>query len=381
LAGVIIDASEFLINGVILAKDWSASLAKLNLPDVSTNAIVNFTANIGDFDASGQSVSNFKCQAALGPANLHVSGAKEKFATEVLALAAKSFRPLYNTQVCAVANKIIAGQLNELLGKIPTTINVNKAVSVKFQAKPVVQTDYIELQLFEKVITDQVSPHLPSAFQEAPNQNTMVAIFLSDAPVNDALYQAYVNNLFSVTINKKSPQVIYDLLRFNSNQENSLGKVAPVLVAKYGSDADVEGTLKATKVPEVTFSEGKATFTAAFASELFVTTKNNSQRNHEGSASCDVTGSVLVKVVNGTAYATAKVDGLTIHIENDKAKDWETKLVATFHDVIENVINKNYLNKGLPLKLPFRVDLEEPLISFKAGTLQIQTGFQYNAKA
>jgi hypothetical protein len=42
LAGVIIDASEFLINGVILQKDWSASLAKLNLPDVSTNAIVNF---------------------------------------------------------------------------------------------------------------------------------------------------------------------------------------------------------------------------------------------------------------------------------------------------------------------------------------------------
>jgi hypothetical protein len=42
LAGVIIDASEFLINGVILAKDWSASLAKLNLPDVSTNAIINF---------------------------------------------------------------------------------------------------------------------------------------------------------------------------------------------------------------------------------------------------------------------------------------------------------------------------------------------------
>jgi hypothetical protein len=42
LAGVIIDASEFLINGVILQKDWSASLAKLNLPDVSTNAIINF---------------------------------------------------------------------------------------------------------------------------------------------------------------------------------------------------------------------------------------------------------------------------------------------------------------------------------------------------
>ena len=42
LAGVIIDASEFLINGVILQKDWSANLAKLNLPDVSTNAIINF---------------------------------------------------------------------------------------------------------------------------------------------------------------------------------------------------------------------------------------------------------------------------------------------------------------------------------------------------
>jgi hypothetical protein len=43
LAGVIIDASEFLINGVLLAKDWSANMVNLHLPaDITTNALVIF---------------------------------------------------------------------------------------------------------------------------------------------------------------------------------------------------------------------------------------------------------------------------------------------------------------------------------------------------
>jgi hypothetical protein len=346
-----------------------------------TDAVVNFTAELGEFDNGIPNVKQFKCHASLGPANLNVRNAKEKFAVEVLALAAKSFRPLYNSQVCAVAEKMIGTQLNRFLSKVPNVIEVNSKVSVKFQVKTVVNKDYLELQLFEKVITDTVSPHVPAAFVIPSGGNTHVGIFVSDAVLDDLLYQAYVNELIKFTVNKASPAVVYDLVRLDNAQATSLGHVAPSLVEKYGADGEVELTLKATKTPEVEFSAGKATFTAALAAELFVTTKNDSQKLREGGASVDVTGSFHVKIVNETIFGKVSVDNVVLHIDHEHGKEWETKLVDIIHQVVVHSINDQFLKKGLPMRLPFRVDFQEPHVGFAAHTLQIQTGFQYHAQA
>jgi hypothetical protein len=42
LAGVVINISEFVLNGVVLAADINSSLARLNLPPMGTNAIAVF---------------------------------------------------------------------------------------------------------------------------------------------------------------------------------------------------------------------------------------------------------------------------------------------------------------------------------------------------
>ncbi|HYL79072.1 MAG TPA: hypothetical protein VEU96_33080 [Bryobacteraceae bacterium] len=43
LAALIINVAEYLINAVVLAKDWSANLANLHLPpDIGMNAVVIF---------------------------------------------------------------------------------------------------------------------------------------------------------------------------------------------------------------------------------------------------------------------------------------------------------------------------------------------------
>jgi len=273
------------------------------------------------------------------------------------------------------------GQLNQFLAKIPNTLGGNK-VQVKFQIKPVVNADSLELQLFEKLITDSVSPDVPAPFEEVSTNKSAVSLFASDTLLNDLLYQAYVNQLIQLRINSSSQPLLYGLVSLNCapNETTCLGNVAPVLVAKYGKDAKVDASLKATKTPKVTFAPGKATFTAALAAEFFVTTANDSKKHREGGASIDLTGSFLVKVVNGTAYAKIAVDSVSVHIDHPDGKEYESKIVGTIHDVVEKGANDGFLKKGLPLRLPFRVDLHEPLINFATHTLQIQTDFVYNAK-
>lgn len=42
VAGIIIDIVEYILNGVILADRWQALMTSLNLPQVSTGAIIGF---------------------------------------------------------------------------------------------------------------------------------------------------------------------------------------------------------------------------------------------------------------------------------------------------------------------------------------------------
>jgi hypothetical protein len=42
VAGIIIDAIEFVLNGIVLSDRWHALMAALNLPQIGSNAIIVF---------------------------------------------------------------------------------------------------------------------------------------------------------------------------------------------------------------------------------------------------------------------------------------------------------------------------------------------------
>jgi len=347
-----------------------------------SDAKVDFTTVLGEFENGIPKVDQFQCTASLGPANLNVRNAKERFAIEVLSIFAKGVRPAFNTQVCKVTEKLVNTQLNRLLSRIPNVIEPNDKVSIKFQAKPVIASNYIDLNLHAKVITDTVSPHVPAPFAESPNSDTMIALFVSDAIVNDLLYQSFINKLLEFTIDQSSQPILYDLIRLTcaADQAACLGNVAPDLAAKFGADAAVEAVFKASKAPEVEFVKDKATFTAAITAELSITPKNGSQKYHEATAAVDLTGTFKVKIQDGTAYAKVDIEKVVVHIDEEHNKKWEEKITGTIEKVVEDSINAGCLFKGLPLRLPFGVGLEEPLVSFQPHTLLIQTGFVYKTE-
>jgi len=220
-----------------------------------TGIKVCFNATIGERDNGMPIVASFDCQSAMGPANLNVRKAKENFAIEVMQLAAKSFRPLYNSQVCAMAKKMVSDQLNRLLAQVPNVLEVNNKAAIKYQVKPTVAEDYVQVAFFSKVLTEEISPFQPAKFVEQPSDNAMLILLVSDAIFNDFAYQAYVNKLLEFTINKDSQPLLYSLAKLECNPENEacLGNVAPELAQKYGADAFVEAAFKATKAPYIEF--------------------------------------------------------------------------------------------------------------------------------
>jgi len=344
-----------------------------------TDASVSFHAVLSQFDNGIPKIDTFDCDAKLGPANLKVKGNKEQYSTDVLSLAAKTIRPVFNSQVCAVVKKLVATQLNRFLGTIKTVVDINPKVSIKFKLDTAIEKDYVQINLYGKVITDSVSPHVPAPFVEAANKDTMVVLFVSDALINDILYQAYANHVFDFTINENSPAALYDLIRLkcSANQPNCLGADIPLVAQKYGEDASVEVRCKATKVPEVVFSDGKASFSASGSFDVFVTTKNDSKQYNEGASNVDFTGTATVNTDNGELEAKVSLDKLNVQITKDEYKQYEAKIIATVKRVVEERVNNGILKDELDLRKLGVIGLENPQVTFLQHTLQIQTGFAY----
>jgi hypothetical protein len=349
----------------------------------ATGAVVNFTLTFDEFDNGIPRVQNCECASSLGPANLNVREAKEKFAIEVMGLAAKSVRPVYNSQVCPTIKKMMTSQVNRFLGQIPNVIDVSSSISIKFQVKPVFKQDYMETRLYGKCITDIVSPFNPAAFVESENTESMVAVFISDAVFNDVLYQAYNNQKLQFKVDKNSQPIMYDLVRVNcgEGQDACLGNVAPDLKEKFGLDATVRAEFRATKAPEVEFQQGKAVFTAALSADLYLTTANDSKEYHEATSTVDISGTFQVRIQDGTLYGKVSIDKVTVHIDEEHNKKWEDRIGETIKKIVDNYINGDLLLKGVPLKLPFGAGLTEPFVSFQPHTCQIHTGFEYTAVA
>jgi len=346
----------------------------------ASNIQVSFDATIGELETGVPHIAKFECTASLGPANLNVRDAKQKFAIEVLGLFAKTIRPVYNSQVCSTAKRLISGQVNRLLGKIPNTISINQNLALKFQVKPEVDEDHVKVSLFGKVLTEEVSPFQPSKFVEAPSDNAHVVLLISDAPFNDVAYQAYVNKKLDFTINQNSHRLIYSLLQLKCDRENEacLGNVAPALAPKYGEDALVEATFRAVKAPEIEFVPNQAKFKAALAADLTVTPTNDTSKPfHEATAAVEVSGVLRVRIDKDKGALVAKIDiqEVTVHIDEEHNRKWEDKIRGTIEKVLEKYVN-HVLLRGVPLKLPFGVGVTEPLITFDAHTLQAHTGFE-----
>jgi hypothetical protein len=196
-----------------------------------TGVKVCFNATIGEQPNGMPIVGSFDCQSYMGPANLNVRKAKENFAIEVMQLAAKSFRPLYNSQVCAMAKKMVSDQVNRLLAKVPNVLEVNKDCAVKYQVKPSVTEDSVQVDFSVKTLTEEVSPFQPAKFADIPCGDAMVVAKISPSVFNDIAYQLYVNKKFEFTINKDSQALLYSLAKLECNPENEacLGNVAPAL--------------------------------------------------------------------------------------------------------------------------------------------------------
>jgi len=348
----------------------------------ASDVVVNFTLTVGAFENGVPKIESFDCASSLGPANLNVKDCKERFAIDVMSLAAKSVRPVYNSQVCSTVKRMIGSQLNQLLAKIPNVIDITPQISFKYQVKPVFGANYFEAQGFGKTITDIVSPHAPAKFVEADSSDAMVVLFISDSIFNDVLYQIYNNQKLQFKIDKNSQPMLYDLVRVDceSGADACLGNVAPALKEKFGKDALVRAEFKASKSPEVEFHQGKATFTAALNTNLYITTVNDSQEYHETTAVVDVTGGLQVRIKDGHIYAKVSVENVTTHIAEEHSKKWEDKIRGTITKIIETRVN-DLLLRGLPLKLAFGADFDAASVSFQPHTLQAQTSFIYKAVA
>jgi hypothetical protein len=339
---------------------------------------VAFDAKIGEFENGVPNVESLDCTANLGPSNLNVRNAKEKFAIEVLGLAAKSFRPIYNSQVCSTVKRLVTNQLNRLLAKIPNVLEVNKNLAVKYQIKPLVGPDHVEVGLFAKVLTEHVNPAQAAKFVESPAPNAHVIVLISDQVFNELSYQAFVNDKLSFTVNKDSHPLIYSLVQLDCEAETAcLGNVVPSLVQKYGPTAHVELVFKASKAPEIEFEQGKAKFTSNVQADLTITPANGTQSYHDTTVTAVVAGALKVRIHEGVLYAKADVEDVQVLVDGQVNAKYTDKLRAPIEKFIEDTLNGGLLLKGLPLRLPFGASLRDPQVIFNAHTLQANTGFDY----
>jgi len=245
-----------------------------------------------------------------------------------------------------------------------------------------VATEYVQVALYGKVLTEEVSPFEPAKFVETPNEDAMVVLLISDAPFNDLAYQAFVNKKLEFTIEKTSSPLLYSLVKLKCDPENEvcLGNVAPGLAEKYGEDALVQASFKALKVPEIEFVQDKANFKAAFATELIITPSNDTKSYHEATATVDLSGGMKIRIQGITLYAKIDTEEVIVHIDEEDNKKWEDKIRGTIKQVVDEYVNNELLLKGLPLQLPFGIGVDEPLVKFAPHTLQVHAGFEYNAQ-
>jgi len=348
-----------------------------------TGVKVCFNATIGEQPNGMPIVASFECQSAMGPANLNVRKAKENFAIEVMQLAAKSFRPLFNSQTCAMAKKMVSDQLNRFLARVPNVLEVNKDCAVKYQVKPLVTEDSVQVDFRVKTLTEEVSPFTPAKFADIACDNAMVVAKISPAVFNDLAYQLYVNKKFEFTINKESQALMYSLCKLECNPENEacLGNVAPGLAEKYGSDAFVEAAFKATKAPVIEFLLNKGTFKGALALTLNIArAAEPTKYEHEATAAVEVSGALKVTIKEGRLYAQVVVEDAQVKIDEENNKKWEDKIKNTIKKVVEQSVNDK-LMRGLPLDSRlFGAGLADPVIKFGQDTLQIQTAFDFDAR-
>lgn len=153
---------------------------------------VSFAAILGQHASGAPQVAAFDCKSALGPANLQVKNTQKQFSKDLLSVVAKGIRPGYERLVCPTVKKIIGEQLNRLLSKIPNVLTVNDRLGFMFQIKPQVSPKFISASLFGKVLTEKVSPHLPTKFVEEPSDDALFVVLISDAPFNDVAYQVMI---------------------------------------------------------------------------------------------------------------------------------------------------------------------------------------------
>jgi len=359
----------------------------------SDGGVMTFTVNdaeacfeltIGTFENGVPKVDSFTCKATLGPASLNVKSCKERYAIDVMSTAAKAFRPGFLTTVCPVAEKMMSGQVNRLLSKIPNVIG-NENYALKWQVVPTIAEDSVKISLFGRLLSGEVSPFQPAPFVVTRCDEAMFVALVSDAPFNDAAFQGFANKKFEFTVDKTSPPLVYSVCALKCNEgEICLGKVAPDLATKYGDDAFVKASFKALKAPEVEFMQDKATFKGSLSMTLEITrTSEPDKPQHEATASVEVSGSLQVRIQGQdppTLFAKINVTTVTVHIDEEHNKKWEDKITEVIKKAVEEHCNNNLL-KGLPLRLPFGFGVNEPMCKFAPHTMQCCAAFEYRAKS
>lgn len=364
----------------LIMKQKDSGLLVFNASDVQ----VSFQATLGEGDGTGgmPMIDKFECQSSMGQAFLNIRNAREGFTIDILSVAARKFRTLYNQVVCSTAKKMVSSQMNRLLARVPHTVEVKRGLSLRYQAKPKVGDDYVQVALYGKVLSEQSSPYEPDKFVETPNEDAMVVLLISDAPFNDLCYQAFANGKLEFTINKESHPELYSLVRMQCEPgvEACLGNAIPDVVAKYGPDALVEVSFKPLNPPRIEFVKNKATFEASFGVQMSVAPANDSEAwRHEVSATAELQGALQVKIRQGVIYAKIRVERVEVRVDQEDHREYENRVQKTIKSVVEEYVNTNLLLKGLPLQLPFVAGVDDPLIKFAPHTLQAHSGFEFEA--
>jgi len=260
-------------------------------------------------------------------------------------------------------------------------VDITPSCALKFQVKPSVTEDSLQVALYGKVLTEEVSQFTAAKFVEAPSDEAMVVALISDAAFNDVAFQAFTNKKLEFTLNKRSPPLLYSLLSLKCDKkknETCLGTVAPALADKYGADADVEASFKAVRAPEIEFIKNKAIFKGGLKTELTITrAKDEDKPEHEATASVELTGALIIKIVDGVLHAKISMedDDIVVKIDEVHNQKWQDKIRGIIRQAVEKHVN-DLLMRGVDLKKKlFGASLKDPKITIDAHTLQIQSAF------
>jgi len=290
--------------------------------------------------------------------------------------------------VCHTMHQAINDVLNPVLEKVPNVLEISPSIAVKGVIRPQVTSNSLGLGLFAKVITNQVSPYQPAKFVVTPNDNFLVSVLFSDAPMNDIGFQAYEHGLLGFTVNPDTNALIYSLakLHCDAEEEACLGLLVPGLAAKYGADANVTVQLKASRAPVFEIVQDKIKVNGGFVFDLEICPLNSTTKPpkcyRETTATVDIDAAFLIKIVDRVVYAKVEIQKENVKVVMQEAGGrnaaWEEKIRNEIPKVVGDHVNALLL-KGFGLDLPFGLNLVNPYIKLNPHTIQVQTSLTWRA--